>query len=220
MGESKRRVKSFVRTVKKVIKTAKLEQNNHKQELNRLLRNYRASPHSTTRVVAATALFGKPMKTKLPELMTSCLDSQIREHDRTAKVKMKKHADDKRYVKPSTVEEGNLVLVKRDDSKKKSHAPYDPRPRTVVKKKGSMVTAEDDDCVQVMKNSLFFKSMPTAKEENVTNQKRGDAADIAAPMQPDATLPRRYLQRKRIKVKHGSELNITKREWKAKYKAK
>ena len=42
-------VERFVRTVKKVIKTAKLEHNNYKQELSKMLRNYRATPHSTTR---------------------------------------------------------------------------------------------------------------------------------------------------------------------------
>lgn len=137
-------VERFVRTVKKVIKTAKLECKNPKQELNRLLRNYRATPHSTTRVAPATALFGRPMKTKLPELTTPRSDLEIRERDWSAKAKIKKHADNKRYVKPSTVKEGDTVLVKRDDSKKKSDTPYDPRPHIVVGKKGSMVTAQDD----------------------------------------------------------------------------
>ena len=137
-------VERFLRTVKKVIKTAKLEHKNPKQELNRLLRNYRATPHSTTRVAPATALFGRPMKTKIPELTnaTPCSDPEIQERDRSAKAKMKKHADSKRYVKPSTVKEGDTVFVKRNDSKKKSDTPYDPRTHIVVEKKGSMVTAQ------------------------------------------------------------------------------
>ena len=98
-------VERFVHTVKKVIKTAKLEHKNPKQGLNRLLRNYRATPHSTTRVAPSTALFGRPMKTKLPELTTPGSDLGMRECDRSAKAKMKKHADNKRYIKPSTVKE-------------------------------------------------------------------------------------------------------------------
>ena len=117
-------VERFVRTIKKVIKTAKLEHKNPKQELNRLLRNYRATPHSTTRVAPATALFGRPMKTKLPELTTPRSDLEMRERDRSAKAKMKKHADNKRYIKPSTVKEGDTVFVKRDDSKKKSDTTF------------------------------------------------------------------------------------------------
>jgi len=40
-------VERFVRTIKKVMKTAKGERKNPKQELNRFLRNYSATPHST-----------------------------------------------------------------------------------------------------------------------------------------------------------------------------
>ena len=189
-----------MRTVKKVVKTAKLEHKNYKQELNRLLRNYRATPHSTTRVAPATVLFGRPMKTKLPEMSTPCSDHEIRERDQTAKAKMKSHADNRRYVKPSTLKEGDMVFVKRDDSKKKSDTPYDPRPCTVVEEKGSMVTAEDGDGVPITRNSSFFKSVPSAgekKEENATTEQKEVAADVAAPLQPDSTQPRRYLQRTR-----------------------
>ena len=193
-------VERFVRTVKKVVKTAKLEHKNYKQELNRLLRNYRATPHSTTRVAPATALFGRPMKTKLPEMSTPCSDHEIRERDQTAKAKMKSHADNRRYVKPSTLKEGDMVFVKRDDSKKKSDTPYDPRPCTVVEEKGSMVTAEDGDGVPITRNSSFFKSVPSAgekKEENATTEQKEVSADVAAPLQPDSTPPRRYPQRAR-----------------------
>lgn len=199
-------VERFVRTVKKVIKTANLEHKNPKQELNRLLRNFRATPHSTTRVAPATALFGRPMKTKLPALTTPRSDLEIRERDRSAKAKIKKHADNKRYVKPSTVKEGDTVFVKRDDSKKKSDTPYDPRPHIVVGKKGSMVTAQNDDGVQVTRNSSFFKNVPVAAEENATTETCKDPADVTAapeaadaPMQSDVPLSRRYPLRVRTR---------------------
>ena len=196
----------FVRTVKKVIKTAKLEHKNPKQELNRLLRNYRATPYSTTRVAPATALFERPMKTKLPELTTPCSDPEIQERDRSAKAKMKKHVDSKRYVKPSTVQEGDTVFVKRDDSKKNSDTPYDPRPHIVVEKKGSMVTAQDDDGVPVTRNSSLFKSVPVAAEENTTTETRTDPADVRdtldtadPPMQSEAPPSRHYPLRVRTR---------------------
>ena len=187
-------VKRFVRTVKKVIKTAKVERKNYKQELNRLLRNYRATPHSTTRIAPATALFGRPMKTKLPELTTPCSDPEIRERDQTAKAKMKEHADNKRYVKRSNAKEGDTVLVK-----KKSDTPYDPRPHFIVEKKGSMITAENDDGVQVTRNSSFLKSVPAVKEENASTEKQGGFSDVAAPMQSDPSPSKRYPQRTRTR---------------------
>ena len=119
---------------------------------------------------------------------------------------MKKHADSKRYVKPSTVKEGDTVFVKRDDSKKKSDTPYDPRPHIVVEKKGSMVTTQDDDGVPVTRNSSFFKSVPVAAEENTTTETRKNPADVTSttdtadpPMQSEAPPSRRYPLRVRTR---------------------
>ena len=111
--------------------------------------------HSTTRIAPATSLFGRPRKTKLPELTTPCSDPEIRKRDQTAKAKMKEYADNKRYVRPSNAKEGDTVLVKRDDSKKKSDTPYDPRPLIIVEKKGSMVTAQNDDGMHPSYEKLF-----------------------------------------------------------------
>jgi len=47
------------------------------------------------------------MKTKLPKVTSPCSDLEIQERDHTAKAKMKKYADNERYVKPSTVKEGD-----------------------------------------------------------------------------------------------------------------
>jgi len=142
------------------------------------------------------------MKTKLPEVTTPCSDPEIQERDRTTKAKMKTYADNKRYVKPWTIKEGDAVFVKRDDIKKKSDTPYDPRPLIIMEKKGSMVTAQDDDGVPVTRNSSFFKSVLAAAEENSTTEIRKDPADVTGapditdvPMQSDATLSRRYPQR-------------------------
>ena len=104
---------------------------------------------------------------------------------------MKEYADNKRYVKPSNAKEGDTVLVKRDDLKKKSDTPYDPRPLIIV--------AENDDGTQVTRNSSFFKNVPTAKEGNATTEKRGDSSDVAAPMHSNPAPLKRYPQRTRTR---------------------
>lgn len=38
---------------------------------------HHTTPHSTTRTAPATALFGRPMKTKLPEVTTHCHTKKI-----------------------------------------------------------------------------------------------------------------------------------------------
>ena len=57
----------------------------------------------------------------------------------------------------ATPESMSAMFVKRDESKKKSATPYDPRPRTVVEKKGSMVTAEDSDGLPIVKELFILQ---------------------------------------------------------------
>lgn len=145
-----------------VIKTAKLEHKNYKQELNRMLRNYRATPYSKTTVMFRRKhhRFGTLVETNLPEVMTPCSDALNRQPNQTANAKMKEHADNKRYVKPSTITEGDVVLVKKDETKKKSDTPYYPKPRTVVKTKGAMVTEEIMMASRLQGTLLSSKACP------------------------------------------------------------
>ena len=95
---------------------------------------------------------------------------------------MKEYADNKRYVKPSNAKEGDMVLFKRGDSRKKSDTPRDPLQLIIVERKRSMVTAENDDGTQVTRNSSFFKNVSTANEENATTEKQADSSVVGAPM--------------------------------------
>ena len=61
-----------------------------------------------------------------------------------------------------------------------------------MKKKGSIVTAQDDNGIPVTRNSSFFNSAPAAAEENSTTEIRKDPAYVTSPpgtsdalMQPD-----------------------------------
>ena len=58
----------FMRTLKKTVEAAKTENRPYKEELCKLLRNYSATPQSTTGKAPATALFNRVMRTKLPEV--------------------------------------------------------------------------------------------------------------------------------------------------------
>ena len=67
-----------------------MENKTSKQEMLKFLRNYRATPHTSTKTSPATALFGRPMKTRLPQLgkEPESPDDFIRGNDDLAKVKM------------------------------------------------------------------------------------------------------------------------------------
>ena len=131
----------FMRTVKKSIKTALNKSRNWKQELFKFLLDYQTTPHCTTGVPPASILFGQTIKNRLPHLITPIAeDPSIRERDTKAKKTIKQYADTKTYVKPSDLRVGDTVIVKSDHTSK-ALTPYQPNPMTIIKKKGSMITA-------------------------------------------------------------------------------
>lgn len=204
-------VERFMRTVKKIVKIALTEQKPWREELSTFLRNYRATPHSTTGKAPATALFNRPVRIKLPEVQTTPHDqADIKWKDAQAKGKMKEYADRKAYVKPSNIRPGDTVLVKRDRSYKKSQTPYEPQPYIVTSCKGSMVTARHGDRT-VTRNSSFFKPVQLEdiphmdeftdysddEEDEPANHNEGQ------PLQPQLLpMPRRYPRRDRNPPAH------------------
>ena len=80
-GEAER----LVQTLEKSIRIAHLEGKNWKQELYKVLRQYRATPHSTTSVSPSEALNNRKLKTTIPELpLTQCNQQQSMPQDQPA----------------------------------------------------------------------------------------------------------------------------------------
>ena len=172
-----------------MIKTANVERKSWKQEMYRLLRNFRATPHTTTRLPPATALFGRAMKTKLPEFNEGQQEPTLEANDRNAKMKMKNYGDAKTYVRPSTIKKGDTVFVRRDDSKKKQDIPYRPEPYVLISRNGSMVTASNKSGT-ITRNSSYFKKAPTESTrvcKKAPTESTSDDEDIDSPVcQPEA----------------------------------
>ena len=146
-------------TIKKSIKTVLNKGWSWKQELFKFLLDYQTTPHCTSGAPPATILFGRTIKSRLPRLITPIAeDSSIREHDTKAKRKIKQYADRKAYVKPNDLKVGDTVIV-RSDNTSKALTPYQPNPMTIIKKKGSMITATHKGS-QTTRNSSFFKKIP------------------------------------------------------------
>ena len=152
-------VERFVKTLKKCLKAAKTGGRNWRKELQTVLRSYRSTPHSTTGCSPATLLLKRAMRTKLPQAdHADPISEIIRRHDSAQKLKIKAYADKHGQVKPSNIGIGESVLVKRPFSASKGATVYDPSPLRVVQKKGTMITAKNDDHA-VTRNSSFFKKL-------------------------------------------------------------
>ena len=157
-GEAER----FMPNLEKCVRTAVVEGKNWKQELYKFLRQYRATPHTTTNVSPSEALNGRKLKTALPEVSPAPARQQTRkimaERDAEQKSKIKAYADSKLGTKPSDIKPGDTVLV-RQPKKNKLSTLFNPEPLVVKEKKGSMVTASDG-LKSITRNSSMFKVIP------------------------------------------------------------
>ena len=83
------------RTLLKSLKIADAEGKRWKEELNKFLLAHRTTPHSSTGATPAFLMFGRELKTKLPELRPnkSVLDEGIRDRDWNQMLAGKMYAD-------------------------------------------------------------------------------------------------------------------------------
>ncbi|XP_030850192.1 uncharacterized protein K02A2.6-like [Strongylocentrotus purpuratus] len=152
-------VERFMKTLKKAYRSAIAENRSWKQELYKFLRNYRATPHSTTGVPPATLLFGRAVRTRLPEHASSDhqpLDGSLRSRDHAKKERMKTYADSRGTTRSTEIKDGDTVLVRRDGLVPKHQSPYLPQPYTVIRKRGTRITARCGNHY-ITRNSSRFK---------------------------------------------------------------
>jgi len=130
------------------------------QELNKFLRHYRATPHTSTGKPPAEILFNRPYNTRLPTFRAQAEDNTLRSKDKESKQKQKRYKDSKPYVRPHSISLGDRVLLKNQGHTK---LPYDPHPFTVVKIRGHQITATRNGQKRT-RNAKKFKHIPYNKQ--------------------------------------------------------
>jgi hypothetical protein len=115
------------RSIMKRIRIAYTGQN-WKSDLDKFLMMYRNTPHSTTGVCPSQLLFGRKLRTKLPELFDYNVDDiEIRDRDAERKEKGNMYSDKRRMASETNIRAGDQVLVKQDRENKLS-TPFNTSP--------------------------------------------------------------------------------------------
>lgn len=154
-------VERFMKTLKKTYRTAIAEGKSWKQQLFRFLHNYRATPHTSTGVAPASALFRHPIRTRIPEIAKANeTDDNFRDFDRKQKDRMKHNADKRENTQKKPISVSDTVLIRRDGHVNKADTPYHPKPYHVTDVKGSMITAKRGDHIVTRNSSHFKKLLP------------------------------------------------------------
>ena len=129
-GEAER----LMKTLEKAIRTAVIQGKNWKQELFTFLRQYRATPHSTTGKSPSELLNGRKLKSTLPRVQYDEASPEIRQADATRKEKMKEYADKCSNAKSTDLSVGDKVLIKQPKQNKMS-TPFKPEPLQITQER-------------------------------------------------------------------------------------
>lgn len=182
-GEAER----LMRTLEKAIRTAVIEGKNWRQELFTFLRQYRATPHSTTGKSPSELLNGRKLKSTLPQIQHDLAPQEVRQTDAKRKTEMKEYADRCSHAKNTDLSVGDKVFLKQPKQNKMS-TPFKPEPLEIKDKEGSMITAQNAERT-VTRNASFFKKLPSSvpvqltpsnEEEKFTPSiETAEAADVA-----------------------------------------
>ena len=153
----------LMKSIKKVWHCARIEKKNFKQELYKFLRQYRATPHSTTGRSPAEILFKRTIRTRLPGRFVPEHDPELRAQNDQAKAKQKKYKDAKANVRPHNIQVGDKVLLLQKVTKTKSV--YDPEPFEVIEVHGTQIKAERGRETKV-RDAQKFKKVDRMAQRN------------------------------------------------------
>lgn len=102
------------RNLLKSLKAAEAEGKKWKDKLDKFLLAYKTTPHNSTGATPAFLMFGRELKTKLPELRPnkSVLDESTRDRDWNQKLAGKMYRDKQRHAVDNPITPEDKVLLK------------------------------------------------------------------------------------------------------------
>ena len=108
------------RSILKRLRIAQAEGRNWRSEMDDFLLMYRSTPHSTTGVSPAELLFGRRIRTTIPQLQEFTVEDEVRDRENERKEKGKVYTDCKRNAHESKIQEGDKVLLRQEKENKLS----------------------------------------------------------------------------------------------------
>ena len=141
----------------------------------------------------AELLFGRKIRTKLPELSDVHVEQGVRDRDSEQKSKSKSYADSRRGARPSEVLPGDQVLVQQEKIDKLSTR-FNPTPYTVVSKHGNSLIVQSQQGAQYSRNTAHVKKLlqhdetPSMQEGTVSETSQKEEEPIqqqSVPQEPN-----------------------------------
>ena len=167
-----------------------MEGKDWKKELNTFLRNYWATPNAMMGVSPAKIMFGRAIRTRLPEFTDSeksaVLDGALACNLRH-KAKMKQHSDKRNRSMPSNVVERDMVLLKQPKTNKMSMT-FDPNPYRVGQRQGTSVHLKHGQEPTIMQNVSWTRKIDSSSDQDQksTDDEDGEDSINEQPLQQES----------------------------------
>lgn len=158
-------VERFNKTLEKTIPIATVEGKSWRSELFVFLMNYRNTPHSSPGVLPISLMMNRHIRTKIPGLdlpRPSELVQIACSNDNLRKSKAKAYMNRRHKATSSDIRQGDQVLLLQKRQNKLTTR-YDPRPFTVVRKKGVSVELARGQARLFRSLSMVKKVIPLAR---------------------------------------------------------
>jgi len=126
----------------KTVHAAIAEGKDPKLEVQRRVMNYCNTPHPSTGKAPSELIIGCLLNTKVPFTIkpaTGKIHREAKEQDRRTREDRKRQRNLKRRAKTTSFVAGDHILIKQQKTTIKP--PFDPKPYTVAKVKGTQITA-------------------------------------------------------------------------------
>lgn len=168
--------------------------------MQKFLRQYRATPHSTTGMCPHKLLFNRDPITKLPTVFMNesnnirnpCLEELLHRNDDVKKSQMKLREDKKTRATGATKKQIGDYVILENEVRGKLTPTYDVKPYKIVSKKGSMVTAKRGER-EVTRDSSRFKPVSFDVPNNPTKEE--DDEDLKVNLPPAFDEPKDPMKR-------------------------
>ncbi len=176
------------RTILKALKVAAVGKRDLKKELDKFLLAYRCTPQSCTNATPASLMFGREIRTKLPELRpeSGFNEESVRDKDCAQKQLGKEYADGRRNAAPRDIAPGDLVLVKNKTTGK-LEPNYETQPYIIQTREGRELLLKSPEGREQRRNTSFVKKY-VAETPDGTPSEMSEMSP-GSPMRPEAEKP-------------------------------
>jgi hypothetical protein len=152
-----------------------VEHRNWQQEMNKYLRSYRSTPHSTTGISPSKLLFGRDLTCRLPDVEVqvneSATTTQALKRDEAFKLKSSEYQNKRRRVQQTLFKPGDKVFVRQKRSNKYMTT-FASEVHVVSEVHGCMITVVASNGRRFARNASCFKKVSTVDVQVGESTKR------------------------------------------------